>query len=995
MLLFSYFHLVKQLFVALFLTLVVYGHSQQLHFFKPDNLSRLPSSESYNVMQDSKGYIWFSTEAGLCRYNGSEIKVFDATNGLPEEACYAVAEDNNGKLWFLTSQRRILNCINDTLVEPAWCKKFTRELDNNLVQLYSIKVESDSQIWVTAQYKTFLLNPLAQTFRQVKISERNTVSDFYMNGKCLVPVKNVVSAGHKETGQRYHFTVNYFGKNIRLSVPYKKRQAPSWRFLTALNSKGEGFIGVDTFLIRVTPGLKCQVYPVAHTILQLYCDKDDGLYLCTSKGGLEYYPRSEIRPNNRITALSDLTVTGVCEDYEGGLWCTTLEKGIFYCRNKMVLVYSNVPGLDKHAGLLRVQQNKLYVSSSDAELFEIAQNTIVKHRIKHPPGSALADIISQDGGWYLLSRAYCTFNNADFTRQQAVDIAGGDASIGGSQLVKGPDGRLFFTSYGAVGEISKLDQQYTVIIKHSPTRTIHYARNGKFLMGLKAGLYELNRADTSIGQIEGVGENVTRLGEDAGGSVWAATKGNGVYILSPDGTVHNLCDSLDLGTMRFFDVSADRYGNMWLASNLGMTKVSKQAGRYIAKTFNTFNGLPSNEIFRLAADSAYLYMSTYEGLCRFPLDADLSNAAPPALRMNSILVNGVTLPDSERELQLSHDQNTLKITFDVLTFKQAGQEPLVAYYVAGLDTSIHFVREKFVGLSNLAPGMYRLYAYAINNDGVLNIAPLMLAVTVAAPWWRHPLALVLGAAALLAILFLSVKKVIDRVRRKEREKARIGKMLTEFHMSALRAQMNPHFIFNCINSIQRFVITNRAEEAYNYLAKFSKLIRLVLTYAEENFITLAQELEVTTLYLELEQLRVEDRFSYTISCPADAGEAEVPVMMLQPYVENAIWHGIMNLPAEKKGKITINIVWIGQGDLLEVIVEDNGVGREAAAQLSKKSHISKSTDINRKRMEMMKLMTHGDAGRITIDDILDENNSVTGTRVTMRIPQQEEIHEYD
>lgn len=987
----------KRPLVLLFLTLVVYGRCQQLHFFKPDNLSQLPSSESYNVFQDSKGYIWFSTEAGLCRYNGSEIKVFNAKNGLPEEACYGIAEDRQGKLWLITSQRRILTYWNDTLAEAKWSRKFTAQLQNDLVQLYAIQIESDTQMWLCSQYKTFVVNPLTGRFRQVKV-EAQHAAGFYMNEKCLVPLKNDTLTPEFESmlhkNRQYPFHVRYFGKDIKFSIPYRAHQIPSWRVLTALNNKGEGFIGMDTLLLKITPGLKCQVYIVPHTILQLYCDKDDGLYVCTNKGGLEYYPNGDLRRENRITALSDLTPTGVCEDHEGGLWCTTLEKGILYCRNKKVLVYLNVKGLDKRAGLLAVRQNKVFVSSAAAEIFEIEGNEISRHQVDHPPVSALADIIDKDKGWYIISKSFCSFATQDFKKQQPVRMKGVGSIVGGSQLERWRGNRLFFIAFGTLGEIDKLEQWYTVGPVPSPARCLHYTSTGKMLVALKSGLFQMNAEENGLVPLQGFTENITRLAEDSDGSVWATTKGDGVFILQKDGSVYNLCDSLNLGTRRFFDVSVDRYGSIWLASNLGLTRLRKYEGRYFGKTFNMFNGLPSNEIFRIVADSAHLYMSAYDGLCRFPLTADLSNLAPPVVRINSIRVNDNPVMNID-QLNLPYNQNTLKIRFDILTFKQAGTSPLLVYYVAGLDTNVHFIREKSLILGNLPPGAYRLFAFAANNDGVLNKAPLVMSFMIARPWWKHPWVIALGSLALLVSGYLGIRKVVQRVRDKEREKARIDRMLTDFHMSALRAQMNPHFIFNCINSIQRFVITNKAEEAYNYLAKFSKLIRLVLTYAEENFITLAQELEVTTLYLELEQLRVQERFTYTINCAVDANEVEVPVMMLQPYVENAIWHGIMNLPAQKKGQITVSIAWLEPGELLQVVVEDNGVGREEAARLSKNSHISKSTNINRKRMEMMKLMSRGDAGRITTEDILDEHNSVTGTRVIMRIPQQQEIYEHN
>ena len=208
-------------------------------------------------------------------------------------------------------------------------------------------------------------------------------------------------------------------------------------------------------------------------------------------------------------------------------------------------------------------------------------------------------------------------------------------------------------------------------------------------------------------------------------------------------------------------------------------------------------------------------------------------------------------------------------------------------------------------------------------------------------------------------------------------------------MKALTAQMNPHFIFNAINSIQNFIIQNHSTLAYDYLIKFSKLIRLVLNYSQDNEITLRQDLESLALYIELEQLRFKDSFEYrlTIDPDIETDSLLIPALLLQPYIENAIWHGLMPLKAHK-GMIKLDIVI--QTNLLKITITDNGVGRKASDQIQKKiihtTHKSVGMELTGKRIE---LFGQESEFSIQIIDNYNEQNEPYGTTVEIILPMVE------
>ena len=212
------------------------------------------------------------------------------------------------------------------------------------------------------------------------------------------------------------------------------------------------------------------------------------------------------------------------------------------------------------------------------------------------------------------------------------------------------------------------------------------------------------------------------------------------------------------------------------------------------------------------------------------------------------------------------------------------------------------------------------------------------------------------------------------------------KRLANVEMHALRAQMNPHFIFNCLNSIDYYILKNDMETASDYLNRFSRLIRLILQNSRSNYVNLKDELEALKLYIEMESLRFDESFDYEVKIGKglQLEEIEIPPMLLQPYVENAIWHGLM----QREGKGKLDLVITKQNGHLNCIIEDNGIGREAAMAIRSKSATRRKSmgmQITEDRIGMINRLYNTDA-RINIEDLKDDKGKASGTRVNLEIP---------
>lgn len=260
-------------------------------------------------------------------------------------------------------------------------------------------------------------------------------------------------------------------------------------------------------------------------------------------------------------------------------------------------------------------------------------------------------------------------------------------------------------------------------------------------------------------------------------------------------------------------------------------------------------------------------------------------------------------------------------------------------------------------------------------------------------WWLR-IALVVGGAGILYLIIhlrLQEERARGMAKRTEAEllqmKAEFEKQIAETEMSALRAQMNPHFIFNVLNSINRYILMNDGETASRYLTQFARLIRLVLENSKTAKVSLEADLEALKLYINMEKLRFLDKFDYKIRIEEDIDQkyTQIPPLLIQPYVENAIWHGLMQ---KEDGGMLIICLRMENENILYVSVEDNGIGRTNSALLKSKTalnHKSYGLQMTKDRISIVNKL-YGIQTAVNIEDLYDDEGNPSGTRVTISIP---------
>ncbi|WP_165806377.1 sensor histidine kinase [Chitinophaga parva] len=373
------------------------------------------------------------------------------------------------------------------------------------------------------------------------------------------------------------------------------------------------------------------------------------------------------------------------------------------------------------------------------------------------------------------------------------------------------------------------------------------------------------------------------------------------------------------------------------------------------------------------------------------LPATLQPAPPPP----DVTITGLRAMDSTMlfeaaltaggAVKLTAHQNFITISFRSIHFNRGR----VRYYykLEGLDEDWTLNNLSTTArYTNLSPGFYTFKVKALNTAGTFSDHITILRIYVKPAFWQTWWFKVLCAIAILVAIFSFMRFRIRRVQREARRRAEFQQQISQLEMKALRAQMNPHFIFNALNSIQIFMMKNQPELALAYLGRFARLIRDVLDHSQLNTLPLSKELKMLENYMELEKLRFADQFSYniTISPELELDFIEIPSMILQPFVENAIWHGLLH----KKAQGTLHITFEQKGERLLCIIKDDGIGRDRSAAIKQQNgqtHHSRGLQITRDRLSLYNSRFDMDAS-FEIIDLKTTLGEPLGTQVNIWIP---------
>jgi Histidine kinase/Y_Y_Y domain/Two component regulator propeller len=937
--------------------------SQSLNYIHYTTFDGLPSQVVYSVLQDQQGFIWFGTENGLCRFDGKNFKTYTTDDGMPDNEVLQLFEDKKGRIW--------LSLFNGGACYFYQNKFYTQQNDSLLAQIKGIRNFTNyffpnNRDW----FGIYGGNKLFTLTYDLKIIASY---DDYVFGK---------ATSFPDPNNNQLFTkkiIEFENGKISKSIPLTWLKPNLTKYLTSKFILNRHYINwsVDK---KLEVNIMDSVGNLTNTTIVNFnysidniIKVDNYFYVTTYNQVLLRYFETDTLLQNPEVFLKGKTFNRIIKDNEGGYWVTSIDDGVYYIPSRDARIYNNKSGvLDNGIYSIFEFQNQIYFTDSKGNIYKA--NPFEKI-------IALGDgdlVLRIRGTLTDSNKVYFATDRGVFEYNASSKTANRISYITSTKdLVKKGD-RLFYVSNGGLFAIDfKKIMEDTISLGRKTTIAIDKKNNIWF--GELNGLFVLKNNDSIYNY--GISNSLLRtrissikVADD--GIVWAATQANGLIGLKNDSIhfVFSRQNGLTTNNLKSIFVSKN---TVCIATDKGVdlliySLVNKSFSvRHISK----FDGLADNDVNGVYLKNDTLYAGTAQGFSVIPLNIK-KNKIPPVVHITGFNINNhdTTFP---RNFILEHNQNNLIISYIGLSYSSAGninyRYRLFKYdpYTYTQSTSVTF--------AELSPGNYNFEIGAQNASGVWSNNPAMIAFTIEPPFWKRIsflFGISLFGAALIAMLYYYRLK-------KFRRELQLQNRILHSEIKALRAQMNPHFIFNSLNSIQQFIFTNKKEEANEYLSEFAKLMRMMLDHSKENFISVTEEVEFIKLYLKLEQLRLSQKFSYEIifNDEQKINACYIPSMVLQPFVENAIVHGLAPKKNEQ-GKLEINFNLIAQ-DLLCTIT-DNGVGRTISKQSSSNSH-SFAIKATSERINAINAAhrTHVD---FKIIDLTNNENNPTGTRIEIQFP---------
>jgi hypothetical protein len=406
------------------------------------------------------------------------------------------------------------------------------------------------------------------------------------------------------------------------------------------------------------------------------------------------------------------------------------------------------------------------------------------------------------------------------------------------------------------------------------------------------------------------------------------------------------------------------------------------------RQFNATDGLreENSEAALYCDEKGNIYIGNTGGFQFFNPDfLKYNNEIPPVI-LHSFKINGKEYEgdiNAVKQIKLSHNEANFSFEFAALSFTN-NERIQYAYRLKGFEKDWRYPGKQRIAAYSVAHGgNYALQIRASSPGGLWNDKFYELDIKIKPPFWETWWFIVLSILSVGSLIFWITRQRIKSIRASEERKTHINKIKADAEMKALRAQMNPHFIFNCMNTIDAYIHKNNTEAASGFLNKFSKLIRQVLENSQYPVISLKKDMDALQLYIELEEQRHNFNFTHQLIIPAqliDKGY-KIPPLLIQPYVENAILHGLRH---KENGKGLLIISFEEKDHQLVCIIDDNGIGRTASSILykeRKQRHQSLGLKVSKERIESLDDLYNTNSGAEVID-----KKEATGTIVKLFLP---------
>jgi len=929
----------------------------------------LPSNECYDILQDPDGFIWIGTDMGLAKFDGSVFQTYSTHDGLLDNIITGVFCNDSGTIYSHTFRKGYSQIKDGDISIPDWQKELDIEvtisddllgLSDDTILLAMATSSAEGPHWVKIAPNGTIIK------REYPESAISRISHFQHNNRSAAGIRNLPNSSM--------LIINQNGKTDTIRSMHSERINDA----TISHSGTVAFSSGKTLYCFKNGQLTHTDLPTA-VLNSLFIDSENNLWAGTMEGGVYCFENSDLN-QQKHHFLKEMSVTAIIEDRNGGFWFTTVQEGLYQMPFDKIGVFKSRDRLNgERATRSCLVDSILWIGCRDGLLASIDLKKRIEVREVH-------------NYRYIFSMT----NNY-------------------GQLVVGVDKE----------EIEATRSEYKEI---EPARSIHFINDSTWLTASAIGisLYENERLKQKY-QVPNKSTRFSGITTDVQGNLWTSSS-NGVYTFDPElelleqksfgptidkQRISQILFQADVGVISVYGSglilfsdedtlhlttesglpsnfinSIKLYENeIWLATSNGMVRLEPGDNGELKPSIHPIGlefGLLSSNVNDLQFISDSVWAITDGGISVIPLSILQNTAAQPDLYIRSFSSNGETL-DFKQGPVLEASQNNVEIELGAISFINQTALRYAYRFKNAEDTTWTLSSQNTINLLELSPGNYDMEIKAITS--LNQHTPIStISFMIQSPLWKRWYFML----TIISIIACSIYTVVMYRMKKLRKEAQLIQEVNALEHQALRAQMNPHFIYNALNTIQNFIIHENKDASIRYLSRFSKLIRSIFDHSSMEWVTLESEIESIILYSELELARYPGKYEFELKSPEHAGNMKVPPLIMQPFIENAILHGV--LPMEGKGKISLSIK--RQSDYIQIIVEDNGIGINKGLEIKQRKatfleHVNRT---NSSGMSVTKTRILQICKKYNVrpffhsKDLSDEAPTLSGTRIKFNLP---------
>lgn len=974
--------------------------SQEYNFKHYTVEDGLPSSEVYSAFQDSKGYMWFATDAGVSRFNGYEFKNFDSKDGLTDNTVFLITEDSKGRIWFGTFNNQLCYYFNDSIYPYKYNKKLKNVTKQTNV-LNSFYIDSLQTIWLGYSTGGGIVSCDKNGVITQHISSKNdysfTIRVHQVNNNSIWGGLSSDKSSHKIMNRIPH-SIHFFLEiqnnsliklfdwdynNSKVSAINLGVLSDNKQISILLNDSVYFFDSNRKLFKRIKyNGLEnCRLY-------SCHIEKNE-IWICTEKNGVIIYDNSTNNFKRNKVIFKDKKIARVYKDKEGGRWFCSLDEGILYLKSSN---FKNTFFKENAIKSIELDTctNRLFIGIDNGHVLKLNKFNNEYKTTSIYKSEMFSEILKFN---YMDSTLIFGFSNNKLAvfKNEKIEYRTTIKNLNSKSILI--DSNIIYRVNDGISKIVDNKEVYYSASEGKRYWCTSLVKDKKNIwIGTNNGLicfddetYKITEPfknnkllSTGITCLEKLNYNIILVG----------TKSFGLLLMQNEKIIAVINQKKGLASDLVRCIHVDNQNEIWVGTNKGLSRLNYKSPRnFIIQNITTNHGLISNEISHIRSYKNTIFLVTPKNLIEFDKTKLIINKTPSPIYITKFKVNDVEKEFKKNpSIELSYNENRIDIHFESLNYKSLGGINY-KYRFLDIDTSWQNTTQTTVSFYALPPDNYTFEVKAQNEDGFWS-KPATYSFKINPPFWLTWWFIGFEVIFIILVLMIIFKYRETQLLIKSKNLQRIAeneKKIMELELKALKSQMNPHFIFNTLNSIQHFISSNNFKDSNRYITNFSKLIRMVLNQSDKSYITLREETEMLNLYLSLEQVRFSKEFEFAINLDdsIDLDFDKIPPMLLQPFVENAIWHGLMN----NKEKGHIKIKFAIDGDYLLCTVTDNGIGRVAAEEIKATRKIQNKSvgmTITKERLNIINSEMYENMN-VEVIDLYNKNNLPTGTTVKIKI----------